>query len=180
VNQFLDEIRRGRTENESRSHEQAKRDEELVQARGEARTRALELGLPTPGADLKMLQKLQNRRLKRKRSADTKQSLLANEVKQSMQQTPNVVSTEIEHPKEYTSEDKSQSTTPEMARDLLETTTLEKKSMFEKLEDVFLEDYLSPHFVSPLVEKNYTEEGFHPPWKLKGSRLKRFRSRRPV
>lgn len=178
MDQFLEGIREGRTANETRSLEEAQRNEQLRQAREKARSEAVKRGLPPPGADIKMLRKLNSKErrtttAKQESTTSNIQSVTATEIKQSLQSQPPARS----------QRDESRSVTVEVDHNyVVPAVTISGRTVFETLADVLLDrsaDYLSPHLAAPIVSSDYGEDGYHPKWKFNRWKLKRPRNRRP-
>ena len=191
MSQILEHVRQGRTENTKRSQEEAKRNDELRHAREKARSEALMQGLPPPGADIKMLRRVQSRQNRRPVT-------LAKEMPVSrIQETPVVRVQETDHsdidkviphtenkqPAIVDSPAEGQWTMPEVCRD--HDASMESNSsgntVFEKLASILLDrsaDCFSPHLAVPVVETDDNEEGYHPRWKYTRFKVKEPRSRR--
>jgi hypothetical protein len=177
MDQFLQGIRECRTANETRSFEEARQNEQLRQAREKARSEALKRGLPPPGADIKMLRKLNSKKERRattKQKSTTKniQSVAVTEIKKSLQSQP----------PSRSQRDESPSVTVEVDHNyVVPAGTISGRTVFETLADVLLDrsaDSLSPHLATPIVSNDYGEEGYHPKWKFNRWKLKRPPNRR--
>lgn len=191
MNQILEDVRQGRTENAKRLQEEAKRNDELRCARDKARSEALMQGLPPPGADIKMLRRVQSRQNKRPITSTKKMSVtpIQKTVVAQVQKTNcSDIDKVIPHadkpqPTVVDSPAEGESTRPEACvdHDASMESTWKGKTVFETLANVLLDrsaDYFSPHLAGPLVETVDSEEMYHPRWKYTRHKVKRPRNRR--
>jgi hypothetical protein len=173
INQLLEEVRKGRTDNQIRSQAEAARNEELRKARELARSEAVQKGLPPPGTDMKMFRRLKAPSRKRPtKPALTK--IIASGPSPSTttsakeRDPPN--EPQVHVPKAVSIDD-----SPKVVE------IPEKKSMFERLSNVLFDrsaDYLSPHLATPIFPDSVSDEGFHPRWRYSRSKTKRSYHRR--
>jgi len=191
MNQVLENIRQGRTENATLSQEEAKRNDELRRAREKARSEALMQGLPPPGADIKMLRRVQSRQNRRPVTPTQDmpvspiQETPVAQVHQTNRSDIDKVIPHIENKQStiVSSPAERQSTMPEVYcdHDASMESNSSRKTVFETLASVLLDrsaDYFSPHLAGPVVETDDSEEGYHPRWKYTRFKVKQSRNRR--
>ena len=191
MNQILENVRQGRTENAKRLQEETKRNDELRCAREKARSEALMQGLPPPGADIKMLRRVQSRQNRRPVTSTKKmpvtpiqKTLVAQVQETNCSDIDKVIPhTENPQPTVVDSPAEAESTMPEVCgyHDASMESNWRGKTVFETLASVLLDrsaDYFSPHLAGLVVETVDSEEMYHPRWKYTRYRVKRPRNRR--
>lgn len=173
IRQLLEEVRRGRADNQMRFQAEASRNEELRKAREYARSEATQKGLPPPGTDVKMFRRL-NAPPRKRPTKPVLTKPVASDLSSS-------TSTSV---KQRDSPNKLQANTANATStfDPVGATEIpERKSVLERLSDVLFDrsaDYLSPHLATPVFSDDISDEGFHPRLKYSRSKIKRSQHRR--
>lgn len=177
MTKLLEDIRSGREHNTSELHTEQKRNEELRRQRELTRLAAQKKGLPPPGADVRMLQRVYaSTSLKPKISNSWKRTainlhLVDGKYAPTAAAVQSATKTEAKTATMQSSsvQDRWENSSDSRYRETLED---KREGLFETLADVLLDrstDRLTPQLASPSGAWQNFE--FHPRWQYSASRL---------
>ena len=175
MTKLLEDVRTGREHNTSEGQKEFKRNEELRRQREISRLDAQKKGLPPPGADVKMLQRVYTATSLKPKISNSWKRTAINLHLTDARHAPAARTVQTSVKKESAPEEVSR--TQESWEDASDTRlreTLEDKreGLFETLADVLLDrstNRLTPHLAGPSMAWEKFE--FHPRWQYSASRL---------
>lgn len=181
MTKLLEDVRAGREQTTSELHTEQKRNDELRRQRELARLAAQKTGLPPPGADVRMLQRVYaSKSLKPKISKSWKRtaiSLHSTDGKHAATAKPvyNAEKTASAAAKAISQVENNWEVTDSRYREALED---KRERLFETLADVLLNrsaDKLTAQLAGPST--SWQDFKFHPRWQYSASRLGKKRRR---